>query len=156
MGFQGLEFKQPRSGSSTPPFKPGPLHHEIFFEKCAMLSTMRGRGCLPAAQKPYTLTPKPPRRAWHDPKDRARLSHVARGHALVPPADTRCALVFQNIHRFQSAPIKSESAFKSPPIKNHFERGIPVAVPVTPARDHGEEQVGEERKGMRMGIPLPL
>ena len=31
-GFQGLEFKQPRSGSSAPPFEPCPLHHEIFFQ----------------------------------------------------------------------------------------------------------------------------
>jgi len=64
-----------------------------------MLSTMRGRGRLPAAQKPYTLTPKPPNSGLHDPKDRARRSHVARGHALLPRADTCCALVFQNIDR---------------------------------------------------------
>ena len=37
-----------------------------------MLSTMSGRGRLPAAQKPYTLTPKPPNSGLHDPKDRAR------------------------------------------------------------------------------------
>ena len=60
---------------------------------------MRGRGRLPAAQKPYTLTPKPPNSGLHDPKDRARRSHVARGHALLPRADTCCALVFQNIDR---------------------------------------------------------
>ena len=100
-----------------------------------MLSTMRGRGRLPAARKPYTLTPKPqtvagmplkierdartlragtrscraqkpytltlkpPNSGLHDPKDRARRSHVARGHALLPRADTCCALVFQNIDR---------------------------------------------------------
>jgi hypothetical protein len=64
-----------------------------------MLSTMRGRGRLPAAQKPYTLTLKPPNSGLHDPKDRARRSHVARGHALLPRADTCCALVFQNIDR---------------------------------------------------------
>ena len=64
-----------------------------------MLSTMSGRGRLPAAQKPYTLTPKPPNSGLHDPKDRARRSHVARGHALLPRADTCCALVFQNIDR---------------------------------------------------------
>ena len=60
---------------------------------------MSGRGRLPAAQKPYTLTPKPPNSGLHDPKDRARRSHVARGHALLPRADTCCALVFQNIDR---------------------------------------------------------
>jgi len=64
-----------------------------------MLSTMSGRGRLPAAQKPYTLIPKPPNSGLHDPKDRARRSHVARGHALLPRADTCCALVFQNIDR---------------------------------------------------------
>jgi hypothetical protein len=64
-----------------------------------MLSTMIWRGRLPAAQKPYTLTPKPPNSGLHDPKDRARRSHVARGHALLPRADTCCALVFQNIDR---------------------------------------------------------
>jgi hypothetical protein len=64
-----------------------------------MLSTMSWRGRLPAAQKPYTLTPKPPNSGLHDPKDRARRSHVARGHALLPRADTCCALVFQNIDR---------------------------------------------------------
>ena len=64
-----------------------------------MLSTMSGRGRLPAAQKPYTLTPKPPNSGLHDTKDRARRSHVARGHALLPRADTCCALVFQNIDR---------------------------------------------------------
>ena len=60
---------------------------------------MSWRGRLPAAQKPYTLTPKPPNSGLHDPKDRARRSHVARGHALLPRADTCCALVFQNIDR---------------------------------------------------------
>ena len=60
---------------------------------------MSGRGRLPAAQKPYTLIPKPPNSGLHDPKDRARRSHVARGHALLPRADTCCALVFQNIDR---------------------------------------------------------
>ena len=64
-----------------------------------MLSSMSGRGRLPAAQKPYTLIPKPPNSGLHDPKDRARRSHVARGHALLPRADTCCALVFQNIDR---------------------------------------------------------
>ena len=32
LGFQGSEFKQPRSGSSATPFEPDPLHHEIFFQ----------------------------------------------------------------------------------------------------------------------------
>ena len=64
-----------------------------------MLSTVRGRGRLPAAQKTHTLTPKPPNSGFHDPNDRARRSHVARGHALLPRADTCCALVFQNIDR---------------------------------------------------------
>ena len=75
---------------------------------------MRGRGRRHAARKPYTLSPKSPNSGWHAPKDRARRSHVARGHTLSPRADTCCALVFQNTRRFQSAPIKTESVFKVP------------------------------------------
>ena len=41
-------------------------------------------------------------------------------------ADTRSLLVFQNIRRFQSAPIESERGFKVPPIEIHFETGIPI------------------------------
>ena len=47
-------------------------------------------------------------------------------------ADTRSLLVFQNVRRFQSAPIESERGFKVPPIEIHFETGIPVVNPVTP------------------------
>lgn len=55
------------------------------YQNCALLSTMRERERSPAAQKPYTLSPKPPSSVWHDAKDRMRrtrscraLTHAAR------------------------------------------------------------------------------
>ena len=83
-----------------------------------MLSTMSWRGRLPAAQKPYTLTPKPPNSGLHDPKDRARRLLLAR----------------QRLHerasfRVKSARIKpTVSTFKA-----LLSKPNPVVNPVTPA-----------------------
>jgi hypothetical protein len=90
-----------------------------------MLSTMSGRGRLPAAQKPYTLIPKPPNSGLHDPKDRARRSHVARGHALLPRADTCCALVFQNIDR-QIPELNPPYNVSLPEFTSHLNYGIKI------------------------------
>jgi hypothetical protein len=100
LGFQGLEFKQPRSGSSSSPFQPGPPSSRETLRVFCHHEGARAPAC---RWNPLYANPqKPPNKGvWYDPKDRARRSHVARGRALLPCADTRCALVFQNTHRFQ-------------------------------------------------------
>ncbi len=68
---------------------------KVSFSKCAVLSTRGGEG---AGAKTIYANPKTPNSGRRAPEDRARRSHVARGHVLLPRADTCCAQVFQNIH----------------------------------------------------------